>query len=341
MSTLGKKFTITTFWESHWKANWCVICGCPAWIKLTQEEITKYLLKVDVPDKDIWTKRVEENECEILSWIYNDETLWTPIMILIRNKNFKPDDYKNFSWIIRPWHAEYTYLKKYWIFAPSWWWRASWRECISRLAWGYIARKILKKYWIKFQSEVVELAWEDDYQKWVKKVLDKSLNNWESTWWIVKLTITWVPAWLGNPVFDKFSSKIYSVIWSIWAIKWIEIWAWFDISKMTWSESNDEYEIINWEIVFKSNNCWWILGWITTWEDIVIKMAVKPTPSIEKFQDTVNILSKENTKIEIKGRHDKNITPRIWPIAEAMTALLILDEMLMEWMVKTSFVKKW
>lgn len=183
------------------------------------------------------------------------------------------------------------------------------------------------------------MCWEKDYKSWVKKVLENVISNWESTGWIVQLTIKWLPAWLWNPVFDKFSSKIYSVIWSIWAIKWIEIWAGFAVANMTWSESNDEYEIIDWEVVFKTNNCWWILGWITTWEDVIVKMAVKPTPSIEKEQNTVNVLSKQNTKIEIKWRHDKNITPRIWPIAEAMTALMILDEMIMEWFIPPSLIK--
>ncbi len=333
MNSFGYIFKITTWGESHGPAVGVVIDGCPSGIELDPDEITTYLKENDRPIEEIATKRVEPNFVELLSGINNGKTIGTPISILIKNKDIKKEDYKDLEDVFRPGHGDYTYYKKYNITKISGGGRASGRECITRLAAGYIAEKIIKKIYKDFEikTEIIEIAGikiTDDITKLnaIKKAQEIGKLD-DSTGGKVKITVSGIPAGVGEPVFDGIDAKIASALMSIGSVKSVSIGLGIECSKYCGSDFNDDFTINNNEISFLSNNNGGILAGITNGNNLEVILSVKPTPSI----NTVKIGATNNNnlqRIKIKGRHDINITPRIAPIAKAMVSLVLVDELI-------------
>lgn len=332
MNTFGTLFKFTTWGESHGVAVGCVIDGCPAGLMLTEEDINKELAN-DIPNEILGTPRKEANKSQILSGTYDGQSIGTPICIVVFNENHKSNDYQLLKSCYRPGHAEYTYHKRYGIYNPLGGGRASGRECIARLAVGAVAKKLLALHNIKLESSLYELGGlpcltEEDKDKAIKKCLEIAKDG-NSTGGIVMLRIKGVPAGIGAPIFHKLHSLIIYAISTIGGVKAVECGLGIEASKMTGSQFNDEFGIVQDEIVPLSNNSGGVLGGISTGQDLIFKIYVKPTPSIKKEQNTVNWKTMKEIKLSLNGRFDINFTPRVCTVAEAMAAAVIVDQMMM------------
>lgn len=345
MNTTGQILKVTTFWESHWEALWVVIDWLPANFEVNIENIKLELARRKPGQSNITTQRKENDEdIEVLSGIFEGRSTGHPITIIVRNKNQKSKDYRNIKDIYRPNHADYTYQEKYWIRDYRWWWRSSWRETLSRVIAGAIAKQYLKeKYWVKIYAYTKQvsdmLAKEIDLdfiEKNSLRTADKNISEkmikyvediakaWNSIWWIIECQAKWTPAWLGEPVFGKIKSRLASSMLSIWWVLGFQYGAGFWVTDLTWEIYNQWFINKNWLIQSENNRYNWVLWGITTWEDISFKIAIKPTSSIYKKQRTIN-KSWEEVDFQIKWRHDPCILPRVIPVVESMTALDILD----------------
>ena len=330
-NSIGRLFVVTTWGESHGQALGAVIDGCPASLSLTPEDIEREL-KRDIPDIELGTKRHEPNKFEILSGWLQNRTLGTPISIIIYNTEYRSSDYKQFQDLIRPGHADYTYIEKYGHNNLTGGGRASGRECIARLAAGAVAKKVLSLFDISIESRVIEMANipssnKEDYQKAKESALEEAKDG-ESTGGIVKLWVKNLPTGAGSPVFSKLDAGLASGLMSIGGVKGIEVGAGFSSAKMKGSECNDEFYLDEGKIRCRTNNAGGLLSGISTGEDLVVRVAVKPTPAIPRQQKTVNIKEMKETTIECIGRFDINFTPRVAPIAEAMVAIILTDELI-------------
>jgi chorismate synthase len=345
MNTSWELLKITTFGESHGIALWVVIDWFPSKFKIDIENIKTELKRRKPRQSQITTKRNESDEdFEILSGIFEWRTTWHPITIIVRNKDIESKDYENIKNLFRPNHADFTYHTKYGIRDHRWWWRSSGRETLSRvIAWA-IAKQFLKeKLWIQLFAYTKQIgdfiAKNIDFDFIEKNILrttdeniledmleyvNKLKTEWNSVWWIIEFKWINIPAWLWEPVFWKIKSRIASSMLSIWGCLWFEYWPWFWVTNLTWLTYNEWFINNNWKISTKSNKYGWILGWITTGEDLIFRVAIKPTSSIYSKQKTIDINGNE-VDFQIKWRHDACILPRVIPIIESMVAIDILD----------------
>jgi len=348
-NTFGKNFKITTWGESHGKAIGLVIDGCPPKIKLDIKNIEKEILRRK-PQKDskITTTRREEDKFEILSGVFEGKTTGTPISIIIANKDTRSKDYSNIKDLYRPGHADFTYDLKYGIRDYKGGGRSSGRETLTRVIAGAIAKQILRKthkteifgHTIqvgkikakKFQKNYIEKnelrSADPEASKKMSKYIEKiRFQEGDSTGAIIEIIIKNPPKGLGEPVFDKLDAELAKAMLSIGAVKGIEFGSGFQAAEMKGSENNDQMKILNKKVKFLSNNAGGILGGISTGEDIIMRLAIKPVSSISKKLKTIT-KSGKNTSIQTLGRHDCCLAPRIIPVAEAMAALVILDQSL-------------
>jgi chorismate synthase len=346
-NTFGNILKITTWGESHGPAIGVVIDGCPPNIPLSEKDIQKDLDKRKPGKSNITTQRKEDDIVEILSGVFNGITTGAPISLIIKNNDSDSSKYEKIKNVFRPGHADYTFHKKYGLRDYRGGGRSSGRETVARVAAGTVAKKIITDY-IKTKINIIGYTKQIgnikikniDFEqieknqvrcpdnKLAKKMEDKIIEtrkNNNSIGGVVEIIIKNCPPGLGDPVFDKLDADLAKALISIGSVKAVEFGSGFNVSLMKGSENNDE--IIN--TGFKSNNAGGILGGISTGQDIIIRFAVKPTPSIYSEQETINIKG-ESTKIKVEGRHDPCIVPRIIPVAEAMVALVIADKMLMQ-----------
>ena len=339
-SVFGKEFTISTFGESHGGAVGVVVDGVTPNIELNEEDIQIELNKRRPGQSKITTPRDEADKVQILSGIYEGRTTGTPIMLVVFNKDAKSNAYDNIKDLFRPGHADYTYLKKYGHRDHRGSGRASGRETIGRVAAGAIAKKILReKYNVDITAYTVNVAGiqaqKIDYseiEKNIVRVADKNvaekiiekigelIKEHDSIGGIVECTIKGVMPGVGEPTFDKLDADLAKAMLSIGAVKGIEFGAGFAVAKMSGSENNDWMD----KNGFQSNNAGGIIGGISTGQDIVFRVPIKPTSSISKPQPTLDIHGEE-VVCETFGRHDPIICPRAVPVIEAMAAIVILD----------------
>lgn len=345
MNTTWKILKVTTFWESHWVALWVVIDWFPSNFKVDFENIKNELKRRKPGQSKITTGRKEDDEdFEVLSWIFDWKTTWHPITFVVKNKLHNSNDYDNIKDIFRPNHADFTYTSKYWIRDYRWWWRSSGRETLSRvIAWALAKQFLFEKLWVKiyaYTKQIWDIVAKEIDTSFIEKNIirtadknvsemminhiDKIRDSWDSIWWIIECKSVMVPKWLWEPVFWKIKSRLASSMLSIGWVLWFEYWPWFSVTDLTWTKYNQWFTNNDWVVSTKDNKYWWVLGWITTWEDIIFRVAIKPTWSIYTKQKTVNE-SWESVDFQIKWRHDPCILPRVIPVIESMTALDILD----------------
>ncbi|RLI72838.1 chorismate synthase [Archaeoglobales archaeon] len=359
-NTFGYAFKLTSYGESHGKAVGCIVDGCPANLELCEEDIQKELDRRK-PGGRLASKRKEEDKAVILSGVFEGKTLGTPISIIVENKDVDSKPYEAIKHVFRPGHADYTYYAKYGIRDWRGGARASARETVARVAAGAIAKKILEKFRVKvvgYTKEIGEVSCDvsglnidEIHEKSEKSIVrcpdeEKStlmeekileaMKGGDSIGGIVEVIVKNAPAGLGEPVFLKLDAYLAFAIMGIPAVKGIEIGAGFKVARMRGSENNDPIIVKDSKITFETNNAGGILGGISNGDDIVLRAAIKPTPSISKPQKTVNVDLKEEI-IEIKGKHDPCIVPRAVPVVEAMVALVIVDLMMLQGLIPKSF----
>ena len=342
-NTIGKNFTVTTFGESHGVALGCVIDGCPPGIEISSEEIQKELDLRKPGSNKYTTQRKENDEVEILSGIFEGITTGTPIGLLIRNKDQRSSDYDELKDVFRPSHADYSYIQKYGIRDHRGGGRSSARETSMRVAAGAIAKKfLLSKLSIEIDGYVSQIgkfkieSFEKDEIKnnpffcpdknlipELEKYIDELRKEGDSIGAKITVCASGMPLGLGEPVFDKLDADIAHALMSINAVKGVEIGSGFEVINLQGSENRDEMSPDG----FKSNNSGGISGGISTGQDLVASIALKPTSSIMVEGDTVNKKG-ESVKVQSKGRHDPCVGIRAVPIAEAMISIVLTDHFL-------------
>ena len=346
-SSFGKILKLSTWGESHGDAIGCVLDGVPSGIKISKDEIQKYLEKRKPGQSKFTTQRKEPDQVKILSGIFNGVTTGTPISLQIENIDKKSKDYSDILDKFRPGHADYTYQEKFGIRDYRGGGRASARETAMRVAAGAIARKLLGKN-VNIRGALVQIGEKKiNRNNWSWNEVDKNpffcpdknaAKDWEiylnnirkegsSVGAIIEIQATGIKVGLGEPIFDKIDALIAHAIMSIPAVKGVEIGLGFQSAESRGEDNSDEIVSKKEKVSFKSNNSGGILGGITTGQDIVVRFAVKPTSSILIKQKTVNI-KKENVEIQTKGRHDPCVGIRAVPIGEAMLALVLADNLL-------------
>ncbi|RNI14518.1 chorismate synthase [Methanohalophilus sp. RSK] len=349
-NTFGHSFRITTWGESHGKALGAVVDGTPAGLPLDEADIQKELDRRRPGQSAAATPRKEKDRVEILSGVFEGITTGTPISLIVYNKDANSSSYDKLRNKPRPGHADFGYMEKYGHRDHRGGGRSSGRETLGRVAAGAIAKKLLVAFGIEVVAHVIELGGiraeniEPDIKTAIEKnpvrcadpsaatkmleMVEKMRSRGESTGGIVEILTTGVPAGLGEPVFNKIDADIAAAMMGIGAVKGIEFGAGFKAARMRGSEMNDAFEVDNETIKPLTNNAGGVLGGLTTGMPIVCRCAVKPTPSISLPQHTADMLTKKEEIIEIKGRHDPTIPPRMVPVAEAMMAIVLADHMI-------------
>jgi len=352
-NSFGQLFRITTWGESHGGGVGVVIDGCPPCIPLSEQDIQFDLDRRRPGQSEIVTPRKESDTCEILSGVFEGQTLGTPIAILVRNKDQRASSYSEMKDKYRPSHADFTYDAKYGTRAWHGGGRASARETIGRVAAAAVAKKILATLypdleilaWVKsvkdiearvdadtvqfdtIESNIVRTGDPDAVGSMTNLIKEMQASG-NSVGGIVECVVRHSPAGLGNPVFSKLEATLAQAMMSLPATKGFEIGSGFSGTQLTGTEHNDPFYMENETVRTTTNRSGGIQGGISNGENISFKVAFKPTATIMTAQQTVTTRH-EDTELKGRGRHDACVLPRAVPIVEAMTALVLCDHALL------------
>jgi chorismate synthase len=351
-NTFGQLFRITTFGESHGGGIGVVIDGCPPRIEISEADVQREVDRRRPGQSKLTTQRKEEDRCEILSGVFEGKTLGTPIAILVRNKDARPEDYSQIASKFRPSHADYTYEAKYGIRNWQGGGRASARETIGRVAAGALAKRILSTFYPDFEiaayvMQIHKLTAKVDRSivtmrdveknsvrcpdgaaaKRMISLIEDIRDQGDSIGGVIECVARGVAPGLGEPVFDKLEADLAKAMLSIPAAKGFEIGSGFAATQMHGSQHNDAFEIRDGKIRTTTNRSGGVQGGISNGEDIYFRVAFKPPATIALRQKTVTS-SKEQTDLAARGRHDPCVLPRAVPIVEAMAALVLCDHAL-------------
>ncbi|MBF4469286.1 MAG: chorismate synthase [Methanobrevibacter arboriphilus] len=360
-NTTGKIFSITSFGSSHGKAIGAVIDGCPANLELSEKDVQKELDRRRPGKSSITSPRKEKDRVQILSGIFEGKTDGTPITGVVFNEDKRSKDYNYLKNTPRPGHGDYTWIEKYGNYDYNGGGRGSGRVTIGHVIGGAIAKKLLRQFGIKVISHVIQVGdikaktvnmnlieekanenpvhcADPNAAKEMEELILEYKNKGDSIGGIVETIAIDVPAGLGEPIFGKLDGELAKALMEIGSVKGVEIGFGFDVANSTASQINDEYyikennnsdnNINNVNIGTTTNTSGGILGGISNGMPIVTRVAVKPTPSISMLQNTVDLKSCEETKIEIKGRHDPCICPRVTVVSESAVAIVLADQMI-------------
>ena len=349
-STFGQLFRVHTFGESHGGGVGAVIDGCPPRIPISEADIQVDLDRRKPGQSEIVTPRAEEDQCEILSGVFEGETLGTPIAVLVRNKDARPEAYSEMAEKYRPSHADYTYDAKYGIRNWQGGGRASARETIGRVAAAAIAKRVLMA---QFAPELEIVAYVKSIQHLQAQVdpdtitLDEVESNivrtgdpeavqpmidlikamraeGNSVGGVVECVVRGMPVGLGEPVFDKLEAELAKGMLSLPATKGFEIGSGFAGTLLTGREHNDPFYMEDGRVRTRTNRSGGVQGGISNGENLVFRVAFKPTATIMTAQATVSSEG-EDTELTGRGRHDPCVLPRAIPMVEAMAALILCD----------------
>ena len=358
-NSIGRRLVLTSFGESHGRCVGAVLDGCPAGLDLTEKDIQK-MLDLRKPGQSlVSTQRKEDDVVEIISGTFRGSTTGAPITMVIWNKDQKSTDYEKLRAEMRPGHSDYPAYVKYKKFNDHrGGGRFSGRLTATHVMGGSIARKLLKEQLgvetnsyteqigkIKVVKEVDKKLFKSIYSNVVRcpsKItatkMEKSILNarkkGDSLGGIIKSVTMNVPPGLGEPIFGSLESDISKAIFSIPAVKGVEFGSGFAGSERFGSENNDPFIIKNGKISTKTNNSGGILGGISNGMPIVFRVAFKPASSIAKYQDTVNVKTKKNIKLQVGGRHDPCVVPRAPPVVDSLVSLILADHALLSALIK-------
>lgn len=354
-STLGDKIKISVFGESHGNGIGVVVDGLPAGVKIDLDKVLTQMAR-RAPGKDkTATPRKESDLPRILSGMLDDTLTGAPLCAVIENTNTRSGDYGNLLSCPRPGHSDYTAFVKYGgvndIRGGG---HFSGRLTAPIVFAGAICRQILEQKGIKIAAHISSIGKVRDKnfdpvnidnnlidrlnlssfalidqsaEDKMREVVESARMSLDSVGGTIECVVTGIDAGFGDPMFDGVEGVIAKAVFGVPAIKGIEFGKGFELSQMRGSESNDPFEYNEGKVVTSTNNCGGILGGITNGMPIIFKAAVKPTPSISQKQQTVDLQTKQNAELEIKGRHDPCIVPRAVPVIEAVTAIAIINLM--------------
>tara|TARA_B100000678_G_scaffold57910_1_gene46694 strand:- start:52 stop:1134 length:1083 start_codon:yes stop_codon:yes gene_type:complete len=347
-NTFGKIFQISTWGESHGPAVGVTIDGCPAGVPIDEEAIQVELDRRRPGQSDITTPRSEADRLEVLSGVFEGISTGAPILLMVRNKDARPQAYDHLKDVYRPSHADYTYQVKYGHRDHRGGGRSSARETIGRVAAGAIARRILADSagvelvaYVRrihdieaaidaasvtraaVESNAVRCPDSAAAEKMIERIKQLRKEG-DSAGGLVELVARGLPVGLGEPVFDRLEADLAKAMLSLPATKGFEVGSGFDGTRLTGSVHNDAFYKDGDEVRTRSNNSGGVQGGISNGEDLVCRIAFKPTATINKEQETVST-SGEETVLKARGRHDPCVLPRAVPIVEAMAALVLVD----------------
>ncbi len=338
-NSYGEIFRITTFGESHGPALGVVIDGMVPGIPLSEEVVQRELDRRRPGQSQLASRRNEADRVEFLSGVFEGKSTGTPLAMLIRNTDMRSRDYGNLAEVFRPGHADYGYFAKYGLRDYRGGGRSSGRETAARVAAGAVAKMILAQYGVRIlahtlalggvraerfvpeeiEKNAVRTADPDAVRPMVDAILAAQAAR-DSVGGLVECRVSGVPAGWGEPVFDKLDAELAKAMLSLGGVKGIEFGDGFAVADRRGSENNDALSPEG----PVTNHAGGIVGGISNGAEIVFRMPVKPTPSIALRQQTVDI-AKRPTEVEIHGRHDPCLCPRLVPVVEAMTALVLMD----------------
>ena len=341
-NTFGVLFRVTTFGESHGPGLGAVIDGCPPGLELAASDIQEEVDRRRPAGNTASTPRQEDDRVEILSGIFEGKTTGTPIALVIRNREADSGAYDDLREVFRPGHGDFTYAKKYGIRDHRGGGRASGRETAARVAAGAVARKVLAREEIAVSGCTVELGGvgietrsgaaagsnrlrcpDARAAARMEARLEEARREGDTLGGIVEVRVTGCPAGLGEPVFDKLDADLAKALMSIGTVKGVEIGAGFSAARLKGSQCNDPIGPGG----FETNRAGGVLAGIATGQEIVIRAACKPIPSIALEQETID--TRGNPKrISVRGRHDACVIPRVIPVCEAMVCLVLADHLL-------------
>jgi len=341
-NTFGRLFRVTTFGESHGGGIGVVIDGCPPRIEICEADIQRELDRRRPGQSKLTTQRKEEDRCEILSGVFEGKTLGTPIAIVVRNKDARPEDYSEIATKFRPSHADYTYEAKYGI--------RNWQG--GGRASGAIAKKLLLTLYPGFEivgyvAQIHDVIAQIDRAAVTMKNVERNIvrcpdadaakqmislieqvrDAGDSVGGVIECVARGIAAGIGEPVFDKLEADLAKAMLSIPAAKGFEIGSGFAATRMRGSQHNDPFEMREGKIRTRTNNSGGVQGGISNGEDIYFRVAFKPPATIALPQRTVTS-AKQKSELAARGRHDPCVLPRAVPIVEAMAALVLCDHAL-------------
>ena len=358
-SSFGTLFKISTWGESHGIGTGVVIDGCPPRIPLTTDDIQRELNRRRPGQSDIVTPRREEDAVEVLSGVLDGLTLGTPIALLVRNKDARSSSYDEMQHTYRPSHADYCYEAKYGIRAWAGGGRASARETIGRVAAGAVAHAVLQTLcpgievlaWVQQVHTIASPMAPEDVQmaeveanivrttdaataREMEAAIRAAKQRGDSLGGVITCVVRGCPVGLGDPVFDKLEATLAHAMMSIPACKGFEVGSGFAAAQLMGSEHNDLYYMQGDRVRTRTNRSGGIQGGISNGEDIIMRLAFKPTATILQVQETVND-SLQPAELKGKGRHDPCVLPRAVPVVEAMCRLVLADHLLRQRAIDT------
>lgn len=341
-NSFGQIFKITTFGESHGPGMGVIVDGCPPRLNLCSDDFVRDMARRRPGKGGLESPRKEKDQVEILSGVFEGMTTGTPISLFIQNRDADSRPYEVFRHLFRPGHGDYSYHKKYGHVDFRGGGRASARETAARVAAGVVAGKVLEHLGIRVRAYTVELGGirakeinlalidespfycpDPAVSEKMEAVASNARKQGDSIGGIVELLVEGCPAGLGEPVFDKLEADLAKAVMSVGAVKGMEIGAGFEAARLKGSENNDAMTPNG----FATNQAGGILGGISNGDNIILRAAVKPIPSISLEQNTIDRNGKPE-KLRITGRHDAAAIPRIIPVLEAMVKIVLADHYL-------------
>ncbi|KPV63559.1 MAG: chorismate synthase [Candidatus Bathyarchaeota archaeon BA2] len=352
-NSIGKEFVITCFGESHGRCVGVIVDGCPAGLPLSEKDIQKELDKRIPPKPEIVSARKEKDIVEILSGTFDGFTTGAPICTLVWNKDVIPGEYNLMKDTPRPGHAYYPARIKYGAFSDyRGGGRFSGRITVAFIMAGAIAKKLLGLSGVEVLAYTIEignvklrksLAIEEirrntyktsvrcpdiDCAEEMEEAILKAKREGDSVGGVVECTALNVPVGVGEPLFDSLDADMAKMLFDVPAVKGVEFGVGFKAARLRGSENNDPFAIRGGKIVTLTNNAGGVLGGLSSGMPIVVRVAIKPTPSISKEQKTVDLSKMEETTIKVRGRHDPCVVPKAVPVIESAVAIVLADHML-------------
>jgi chorismate synthase len=352
-NSIGKEFVVTSFGESHGKIVGVTIDGCPAGLALTEADVQAELDRRIPRQPKIVSERVEKDKVQILSGVFNGFTTGAPITMTVENKETDSSDYEAMKDLPRPGHADYTARVKYGGFNDyRGGGRFSGRITVALIMAGAVARKLLNQFGVDVfaytkaignvklgktlsYEEVRSRRYETAVRcpdKATAKAMEAAIVNarkeGDSLGGIIEIIAANLPAGVGEPLFDSLDADIAKILFTIPAVKGVEFGAGFKAAELKGSENNDAFQMEKGKVTTPTNNAGGILGGISSGTPIVVRIAVKPTPSIAKEQQTVALSTMENATLKVVGRHDPCVVPKAVPAAESAVSITLADHMI-------------
>lgn len=352
-NSIGKEFTVTTFGESHGPVVGVVVDGCPAGLLLAEADFQEELDRRIPADPRIVSARVEKDQAKILSGVFNGFTTGAPIALTVENKETKSSDYDAIKDLPRPAHSDYPARIRYGGFNDyRGGGRFSGRVTVALIMAGVVAKKLLNRYDIDVLAYTKSIGQVKSTKKLttaeVKKnryqaatrcpdracaekmeqAIISAKEAGDSLGGIIECQALNVPAGVGEPLFDTLDGDLAKALFAVPAVKGVEFGVGFKASELRGSENNDAFLMKNGKVATATENAGGIMGGLSSGMPIIIRVAIKPTPSITKEQQTVNMAKMENASITVKGRHDPCVVPKAVPAIEAAVAVTLVDHLL-------------